>query len=165
MATAGVVSDWLDTVQGQVVTLAAILVALGVIWRQFLQPLIRGSRRLVRNINKWGESWDVLEDIAAEFRPNHGSSLRDQVDMLQRITTDSKGYAAEAKVTAIEATEAVKENRSVLAGFMSDVHEQLARLSYQIVQITNRDPEARTRATDAEVVIPPDTPVIIPDTD
>ncbi len=56
----------------------AIALALNLIWRFVVVPVYR----FLKAVSMFGEAQPVLLGIAAEFRPNDGASLRDQVDSL-----------------------------------------------------------------------------------
>ena len=62
----GAIREWL-------VSLAALLVALAVIWRYLAAPMIRWAHRIER----------VITSVEEQLYPNHGSSLRDQVTAIQ----------------------------------------------------------------------------------
>ncbi len=73
---------------------AAIVIALGVLWTKALKPgarIISQTERaipvmqaLVEVFGKDTVVFDVLHEIASEFRANAGSTLRDAVDRLER---------------------------------------------------------------------------------
>lgn len=75
-------SSWL-TISSQVLAAAAaFLVAVGVIWRKGVRPLLRGLETLTH----LADALPILLQIADEMRPNAGRSLRDAIDrMEQRI--------------------------------------------------------------------------------
>ena len=73
-----------ETVQW-LVGVAAGLTASGVIWRKFLHPMIRGA-------NTIADATPVLLEIAAEFKPNSGGSLR---DVVEAIRGDIAGHATQ----------------------------------------------------------------------
>lgn len=62
-------------VQGReaLVSVAAVLVALGVICRYVVQPVLRFAKRLEK----------VMVNVEAQLYPNGGRSLRDAVDRIQ----------------------------------------------------------------------------------
>lgn len=85
----------------QILTVAAVIVALGVIWRYLILPPIRLFKRLEKAV--------LL--VEKEMRPNGGSSLRDSTDRLERIVgqvsidvTKISGRMDEAnsRLTAVE---------------------------------------------------------------
>jgi hypothetical protein len=59
----------------EIVTGAAVLVAMGVIWRYLILPPIRLFKRLEKAVMM----------VEREMRPNGGSSLRDSNDRLERV--------------------------------------------------------------------------------
>jgi hypothetical protein len=72
-------NPWVDGI----VTGAAILTALGVIWRQAFRPVWRGLRRIE-------EAVPILLAITEQFEPNGGNSLRDTVDRIEARLVDGK---------------------------------------------------------------------------
>lgn len=64
-----------------VVMIAAAIAAIGVIWRQAIRPVLRAAREA-------GQSAAVLAEIAAQFRPNHGSSLVDRITFIENELAD-----------------------------------------------------------------------------
>ncbi len=73
---------------------ASVVVALGVLWSKALKPgarIISQTERaipvmqaLVETFGKDTAIFDVLHEIASEFRANKGSTLRDVVDRMER---------------------------------------------------------------------------------
>ena len=69
------IPDW-----GQaLIALAAILTAVSYIYTRWVRPVLALVRETAKNM-------DTLHDIAAEFRPNHGTSLRDRIDRIENQT-------------------------------------------------------------------------------
>ena len=66
----------IETVATDVGLVAAIVAAIGVIWRQAVRPVISAARRIER----------ALEAVDKELRPNGGSSLRDAVNRIDNRT-------------------------------------------------------------------------------
>lgn len=62
---------------------AGILLAIGVLWTKGVRPVVRIIRTLVRVS-------DHLDEIVKEFRPNHGHSL---VDVTQRMDRNIRANA------------------------------------------------------------------------
>ena len=58
--------------------------ALAALWRWFLKPLWVGLRGVVHFV----DCTPVLLDIAEQFKPNAGTSLRDTVDRVERRQDD-----------------------------------------------------------------------------
>jgi hypothetical protein len=58
--------------------LSAVVVAWKPIWKSVVCPVGRMTSWVVH----FKDAWPVLESIAEEFKPNHGTSLRDVVDRL-----------------------------------------------------------------------------------
>jgi hypothetical protein len=66
-----------------VITAAALITALYVVWRKVVVPAFRA-------VKIGSEVTPTLLTIAEEFQPNHGTSLRDQVDKII-FTQDEMG--------------------------------------------------------------------------
>ncbi len=98
---------------------AAVVTALGVLWRKVLQPMGRGAQ--------------TVERIYAEFRPNGGGSMRDSVDR------------TEVEVASLRAE--LETVRSKLAELHDYAHQWKHDQSGLIAGLTVRD-EAITRRLD-----------------
>ena len=93
---------WVDIL----IVSAAVVTACGVIWRKFLRPLLHA-------LNVASEALPVMLAIAAEFSPNHGSSLRDVVNRIESKADLAIKMAEAAAVNAAAAKvvgESVVEN-------------------------------------------------------
>ena len=77
-------SQWLAAV-------SASLIAFGVIWRKGLRPAARLIREFVHAADNVAQHGPTLLEIAAEFRPNSGGSLRDVIDRIEAAATDMQG--------------------------------------------------------------------------
>jgi hypothetical protein len=77
-------NPWVDGI----VMGAAVLTALGVIWRQAFRPVWRGLRRLE-------EAVPIMLAITEQFETNGGSSLRDTVDRIEARLVDGKAQIDE----------------------------------------------------------------------
>jgi len=64
------------TIAGGIILFGAIVVALNAIVLKLFKPMFRG----VVALSEFTESVPTLIDIAKEFHPNDGHTLRDQVD-------------------------------------------------------------------------------------
>ncbi len=91
-----------------IVGFAALVVALGVIWKKFLYPFWRA-------IDTMTEVGPVLLDVAHEFRPNNGHSLRDVVDRIETKADAAKIAAEEARTAAEEAHRVAAEAAAALS--------------------------------------------------
>lgn len=100
-----------DPIAWLIVAAAGVTAAL-TIWRKVIIPFAK----LVGAINRIADATPVLIDIAEEFRPNGGSSLRDTVD---RIETGM-----------VEAVKIGHDNteRLILSG--DQMHEHLRRVAW-----------------------------------
>ncbi len=124
----------------RVLQIAALLVALGIIFRLFI--------KFYKFLDKMEDAWRKVSAIAMETRPNGGSSLRDAVDTTATAVTEL--------VTAVATTqrdlERVQDRLDRTDTSLSAVNGWL--MAYGIQQetlaknLTTRDPEARTRDSD-----------------
>lgn len=62
---------------------SAVIVALGVIWTKVIRPFAIGIATFEHNV-------PVLLEIAAQFRTDSGSTLRDVVNRLEAASTENK---------------------------------------------------------------------------
>jgi PAS domain S-box-containing protein len=78
-------SNWLGYLQyvPKWAELVGFLILCGGAWRFVLLPLGRGVRKVDQVINGLSVSLPILIDIAKEFKPNGGNSLRDVVDRIE----------------------------------------------------------------------------------
>lgn len=102
------------------ILVAAVLTAAITIWRKGILPLWRLASRLSADIQRIAEATPVLVDIAEEFQPNGGSTLRDTVDRIE-----ANGKRLEDGV--LEAIRIGHENSARL-GESGDTASVLARL-------------------------------------
>jgi hypothetical protein len=107
---------------------ASLLVpAAGVLWARLLRPLIRlhsdmeeavpVMRDLVEQLGGTPDVFDVLAEIASQFRTDSGSSLRDVVNRLEEAAVESK-----------RANEVLTTNVAVVKELSALDREQLSRL-------------------------------------
>ena len=75
---------------------AGLIIALGVIWKQFIFPA-------ARVISRAEETLPVLQQIAREFSKNGGSTLKDQIDRIEAALTSNGHDVKRAQTTADEA--------------------------------------------------------------
>jgi hypothetical protein len=110
---------------------AAVVAALGVIWRQFLRPLLKLGGLLtdviplleqeVKAFKDVKDPYSILQEIIAQFRSDSGSTLRDSVNRLEesaaRLATGAavdKEYDETARQLAAGARLLAEEDRARL---------------------------------------------------
>ena len=104
-----------------IVIAAAVVTASSVLWIKLIRPLanlITMTGKLLPLLTVLTETFEdnpdafkVLADIAAEFRTNDGSSLKDQVDRIERIGIAAAGVAEAARLAADELKIGVEARR------------------------------------------------------
>ncbi len=82
------------TIAGGIILFGATVVALNAIVLKLFKPMFRG----VVVLNEFTESMPILIDIAKEFKPNEGHTLRDQVDDIRVKLNNIEGQL-EALIT------------------------------------------------------------------
>lgn len=78
--------DW-DTIQnvaGRIGIIAGALVGIGLIWVKGILPMLKFVAATVRAADALEEAVPVLKEIAEEFKPNAGSTLKDTVERMDR---------------------------------------------------------------------------------
>jgi hypothetical protein len=80
--------EWPD----RIILLAALVTALGVLWRKVLIPMGQGFRAFVRAIGTFERIAPVLITIGEQFQANGGSSLRDSIDRIEAAQTADHEY-------------------------------------------------------------------------
>ncbi len=73
---------WFDGVARDLTIIAGVIVAVGVIWRGVVRPVLRYARRLEATV----------ADVQGEFRNNGGSTLRDAVDRIDQRTSHLEAW-------------------------------------------------------------------------
>lgn len=74
--------------------IAGAVTGLGVIWKRGVKPVLRFIRATVHAADALDETLPVLREIAEEFKPNHGTSLKDVVERLDRnVHTNAENVA------------------------------------------------------------------------
>ena len=109
------IAAWKDTVVG----VAAALVALGIIYRYVIKPIVHGTRNAWRTIEDVG---DAVAFVKAEMKPNGGSSLRDAVNRIE-----SQGNNHEARLATVEsAVAAIPSLADAIAALEAKLREPVA---------------------------------------
>jgi len=74
--------------EDSILRMAALVVALGLIGAA-VWKVGRFARRAMHAVNRVDQAIETLSSIAAEFQPNHGSSLKDVVDRIESTADDA----------------------------------------------------------------------------
>ena len=118
--------EWAQLIMG----VAAVITALGVLWTKVLRPgarlistteeMLPLLRKLTVTFRDTPESFAVLGEIAAQFKSDSGSSLRDVVNRLEEMATENK------RLLDISATELRNSDETLKVGV--ETSKQLAAL-------------------------------------
>jgi len=74
---------WNDvTANAHWIILLILVSTIAAAWKPIWSYVLCPAGRVMSWVVHFKDAWPVLETIAAEFRPNHGSSLRDAIDKL-----------------------------------------------------------------------------------
>ncbi len=71
-------------------------IAAGLSILTFLWRIGRGVRKVLAEVRQFNELAPVIREIANEFKTNHGSSLKDQMDKIESMARRAEGNSAEA---------------------------------------------------------------------
>lgn len=77
-----------ETINSTIVTLAAVLGAIGVIWKAIINPVWGSYKKLTSIYNTLETHLPFIVNISNEFKPNGGSSIK---DILTRIDKNTQG--------------------------------------------------------------------------
>lgn len=129
---------------------AALLIALGVLWTKAIKPLglfiykfVKAQQEmlpllqaLTKEFKDSPNVFSVLDEMAAQFRTDSGSSLRDAVNRIEELSQDAKVVAQEAKVAAEELKIGVAATKQLTEMDRAERREQMLKLDRvsQIVQ-------------------------------
>lgn len=145
--------------------LAAILTAITVIWKYLLKPTLQfyGTaekgvplvRKLVETFESNPEAFDVLEQIAAQFRTDSGSSLKDQINRLEEAAIRQEAAAVKAEANAdhlkigVETQKQLAEDdRRKLSELMIQLGVNANAMAAMTANIANMQATAREVARD-----------------
>jgi hypothetical protein len=93
--------ETLQEIAGNLGIIVAILVGIGLIWAKGVRPMFKFVAATVRAADALEEAVPVLKEIAEEFKPNHGTSLKDTVNRMDRnIKTNSENAATIYRMVA-----------------------------------------------------------------
>lgn len=124
----------METWQKYILGAAGLLLALGVIWRQFLKPTLdfySTAKQLVPLLKEiarvFGNDPDALGElkmIAAQFTTDGGSSLKDQINRLEATAERQEQAAQKAEANA----EHLKVGVATQKSLAQDDREQLQKM-------------------------------------
>lgn len=114
----------METWQKYILGASALLIAIGVIWRQFLKPTLdfyATAKQLVPLLMKINDVFggdpnalDVLYDINKQFTTDSGSSLKDQINRLEAAAAKQEANAEHLKVGVASQEALARDDREQL---------------------------------------------------
>lgn len=114
----------METWQKYILGIAGILVAVGIIWRQFLKPTLDfyvTAKQLVPLLKKINDVFGgdpnalhVLYDIKKQFTTDSGSSLKDQINRLEVLSKKQEANAELLKVGVASQEALARDDREQL---------------------------------------------------
>jgi len=126
---------------------AAVVTALGALWVKLIRPLahlitLTGKllplvKVLTTTFEEHPDAFKVLAEIAAEFRTNDGSSLKDAVDRIEEASTQARLVALEAKQAADELKIGVEARRLMAEQDRKNLQELFLKLDRVSVKVDN----------------------------
>lgn len=100
----------ISEVSSYIIASAAVVSALYILYRKGVKPLVNAIMLFTAAIKRTEVAIPVLLEIAEQFRPNHGSSLRDAIDRI------------EASLTHLRSVDRILLSMSPKAHFETDQH-------------------------------------------
>lgn len=132
------------------ISIAAVITAVGVIWSKVLKP----GARLIAQLEKTypllvkltdvfedGDGFTVLHEIADQFKTNSGSSLRDAIDRLTTMVTEARTAADELRLGSEVSRQLAALDRDQLRR----VELLLARLTDHVTEMATGDAMAKLK--------------------
>jgi hypothetical protein len=112
-----------------VIGIAAFIVAWQTIWKRFLVPLAR----FVKGVIRIADATPVLVQIAEEFRPNGGGTVRDTVDRIETKVGAIEGKVDDAARLVRDATDSWASDRIAVLDRLSLVEERQKQIVAGVV--------------------------------
>ena len=113
---------WVDVL----IIVAAVLTASWTIWRKGLKPFIQ-------IVNHVAEAVPILAEIAKEFKPNEGTSLRDVVEAIHQDITTIREVQLLAQVRANEGADHFENLHHALRETQADIMLQLRNIQQEML--------------------------------
>lgn len=126
---------------------AVVLTATGVIWRKAIRPVIIGIHELVTVV-------PVIHEIAEQFKPDSGTSLKDVIDGIHDGMAATSLLAEAAKDNAAHATLVAQNAVTKVEAFESYVHDRFHEFANSLTVIRG----ATIRTREGEYLFPSDPP-------
>lgn len=127
--------------------IAAVITAVGVIWVKLIRPLaklitlITQALPLLEVINTTfkdnPDAFNVLAEIAAQFRTDNGSSLKDAVNRIEAVGKEAQAVAGNAKAAAEELKVGVKARELLAEQDRKEIRELMLKLDRVSVKVTD----------------------------
>jgi methyl-accepting chemotaxis protein len=131
-----------------VLSAAALVTAAGVLWAKVLHPLIRAAatgevmlpilQELTVKFRDVPGIFDVLKDMASQFRTDNGSSLRDVVNALEASLANVHSTIEKAEHRALAAAQFLQVGLDVDRKMDERDREQLSRIVREMDRLADR---------------------------
>lgn len=148
----------METWQKYILGLAALLVAIGIIWRQFLKPTLDfyvTAKQLVPLLAKMNDVFggdpnalDVLYDIKKQFTTDSGSSLKDQINRLEAAAAKQEANAEHLKVGVASQEALARDDREQLRKLLIELGVNAQAMNNLSAAVENIKKDARGVADD-----------------
>lgn len=133
-----------------IIGISVVIGAIGVIWSKVLKPGARLIAQLEKtypllvrltNVFEDGDHFSVLDEIAAQFKTNAGSSLKDALNRLEAMVAEAHQAAEAARLS----NEVAKELAALDRAQLRRVELLVARLTDHVTDIARADAEAKIK--------------------
>jgi hypothetical protein len=131
-----------------VLTAAAVVTAAGVLWSKVFRPLVRAAatgevmlpilQELTVKFRDVPGIFDVLKDMAGQFRTDSGSSLRDVVNALEASLSEVQATIEKAEHRALAAAQFLQVGLDVDRKMDERDREQLSRMVRELDRVVDR---------------------------
>jgi hypothetical protein len=131
-----------------VLSAAALVTAAGVLWQKVLRPLVRAAatgevmlpilQELTVKFRDVPGIFDILKDMASQFRTDSGSSLRDVVNALEASLEQVQAAIEKAEHRALAAAQFLQVGLDVDRKMDERDREQLSRMVRELDRVVDR---------------------------
>lgn len=129
--------QWFMPIWAQViVSISILVVAVGVLWKKVLKPMAKlvalldkslpVLKELVIRFEDQPHAFKILNEVAAQFRTDSGSSLRDVVNRLEQAANENKSSAIRLGVNLEGERKLAEQNREAMRR-LADLVNKISR--------------------------------------